>query len=86
MLCRTRANVVHPLLCIGNNPAILPLFSWIRDTEWMSVHALTHSIARVLLAYEKGEKSEEYTHVRSLVDSLAAMSSVSFEQRNLDIG
>src|ERR1700733_1162224 len=51
-LCRNRSQVVHPLLCLAQNPAIVPFFQWIRATEWMAPHVLAHCIARVILANE----------------------------------
>jgi hypothetical protein len=54
-LCRKRAEKTHALLCAAQNPASMALLRWVRQNEWMALHALTQCTARLLLANAAGE-------------------------------
>jgi hypothetical protein len=83
LICRNRSQVVHPILCPGQNKAIVPFFTWVRKYEWMAPHALAHCISRVILAHEKGEDRSEFKECKNFLGSLAEMS---LEKRCENVG
>jgi hypothetical protein len=54
-LCLRRSSATHPLLCPAQNPASVPLLTFVRKLEWQAVHALAQCTSRILLANQQGE-------------------------------
>ncbi|KAJ6556895.1 hypothetical protein B0H10DRAFT_2121899, partial [Mycena sp. CBHHK59/15] len=69
-LCRKRAEKTHPLLCAAQNPASMPLLRWMREREWMALHALVQCTARMLLAAAAGDAplAADWRIVRSFAE------------------
>lgn len=69
-LCLVRSAQVHPLLCSARNPACVPLLNFVRETEWMTLHALAQCMSRLLLADQMNEKAftEDWEFVKSLAE------------------
>jgi len=67
-LCLVRSAQVHPLLCSARNPASVSLLNFVRETEWMALHALAQCMSRLLLADQMNEKAftEDWEFVQSL--------------------
>jgi len=53
-LCLARSAKTHPLLCPGQNPAATALLKLAKDSQWMALHALSQSTARLLLSNQLG--------------------------------
>ncbi|PIL25810.1 transcription factor [Ganoderma sinense ZZ0214-1] len=67
-LCLSRSARTHPLLCASRNPASAPVLHFARKNQWMALHALAQTTARVLLASQQDDKAfaEDWDVVRAL--------------------
>ena len=61
---------MHPLVCRAQNPACAPLLDYARRNQWMALHALVQSTARVLLSAQVGDGAldEDWRVVRGFAE------------------
>ncbi|KAF5329121.1 hypothetical protein D9758_017147 [Tetrapyrgos nigripes] len=71
-LCLARSAKHHPFLCPAQNPASVPLMGWVREIQWMALHALAQLTSRLLTVGQLDDKllDEEWR----VVSSFAQMS------------
>ncbi|KIK57606.1 hypothetical protein GYMLUDRAFT_229170 [Collybiopsis luxurians FD-317 M1] len=70
-LCRDRSARTHPLLCPAQNPASVPLMNWVRETQWIALHALACMTGRVMILCQDPKVADEEWRI---VSSFATLS------------
>jgi len=64
-LCLQRA-ISHPMLCVAQNPAIVPLLSLSRQYQWQALVALASCASRIMLATSAQDQREAFSVYESL--------------------
>lgn len=82
-LCLTRAQSTHPLLCPASNPASTALLTFARRAEWLALHALAQTTAKLVLACQASADEGEARRAWDVFVSLAVLS---IEERSRGAG
>ncbi|KIK57619.1 hypothetical protein GYMLUDRAFT_263088 [Collybiopsis luxurians FD-317 M1] len=70
-LCRDRSARTHPLLRRAQNPASVPLMTWVREAQWIALHALACMTGRVMILCQDPKVADEEWRI---VSSFATLS------------